>query len=480
MLAFGVVCVTRGARAQLAPAPAHSGPPALTHLPAEQDWRYFSRTERRGAALNRMKYMPLGAGGDAYLSLGGEVRPWYHVFRNEVWGAAPTDRDGFLLQRYSLHADVHASRRVRAFVELKSGLEDGRAGGPRPVDEDRFDLNQAFLELSSASRRDVHAAGTAAAGPSTAHVRVGRQELDAGSGRMVSVREGPNVRIGWDGVRATTHADGWRVDAWGVRPLNTRPGVWDDARPAGGAFWAVYASRPIWGGPATTGDLYYMGTAKRDAHYDRGRGLGRERRHTLVVRAARAATPHATVDYDLEGAVQWGRFATDAIRAWTIAASAGYSWHAVRLAPRLGVNVGAGSGDRAPGDRRENLFVAPAARGAYFGQSTPLGPGNLVGVSPNLTLALAPGLSLRGEWYAFWRQSARDGIYDVGGQPLRTGQSIRSRFVAAQSHAEAAWQIDRHLAVGVAYAYVHAGGFLRDTPPARHITYVSPRVTLRF
>ena len=43
-------------------------------------------------------------------------------------------------------------------MQLKSGLEAGRRSGPRPVDEDKLDVGQAFLDvaaLSSGERRLV-------------------------------------------------------------------------------------------------------------------------------------------------------------------------------------------------------------------------------------------------------------------------------------------------------------------------------------
>jgi hypothetical protein len=37
--------------------------------------------------------------------------------------------NAFLLQRYMLHSDWHLGKSFRVFVQLKSGLEDSRAGG---------------------------------------------------------------------------------------------------------------------------------------------------------------------------------------------------------------------------------------------------------------------------------------------------------------------------------------------------------------
>ena len=78
-----------------------------------------------------------------------------------------------------LHTDWHLGKYVRAFVQLKSGLESFRNGGPRPIDEKKLDFEAAFVEVGPAT------------GDNWVVLQAGRQELNYGSGRLVSVREGP-------------------------------------------------------------------------------------------------------------------------------------------------------------------------------------------------------------------------------------------------------------------------------------------------
>ena len=48
-----------------------------------------------------------------------------------------------------LHVDAHFGEHVRTFVDFKSGLNTGRIGGPRPIDEKKLDFASAFLELGT-------------------------------------------------------------------------------------------------------------------------------------------------------------------------------------------------------------------------------------------------------------------------------------------------------------------------------------------
>ena len=48
-----------------------------------------------------------------------------------------------------LHTDWHFGKHFRTYVELKSGLESFRKGGPRPIDEKKLDFEEAFVELGT-------------------------------------------------------------------------------------------------------------------------------------------------------------------------------------------------------------------------------------------------------------------------------------------------------------------------------------------
>ena len=188
----------------------------------EEDWRAL-RGVARTDLWDPVKYVPLSADGTSSLSLGGEARLTYERFGNPNFGLTPPDPDGYLLERYLLHTDVRAGSRVRVWTEFNSSFENGRIGGPRPViDEDKLDLHQAFVDMT--------VGGT---GPSAVVLRVGRQEIALGSGRMYALREGPNVPLSFDGVRVIAHAGAWRLDGWAARPVETTPGVFDDgSRPS--------------------------------------------------------------------------------------------------------------------------------------------------------------------------------------------------------------------------------------------------------
>jgi hypothetical protein len=279
-------------------------PPTDLHrypLPTyEEDWRALQKSDRTDV-WDPIKFVPLSADGAISLSLGGEARATYERFGNPNFGLTPSDPAGYLLQRYLLHTDLRLGSRVRVWTEFNSSLENGRIGGPRPViDEDKLDLHQAFVDVT-----------VGATGPSAAVLRVGRQEIALGAGRMYALREGPNVPFSFDGVRVIAHAGPWRLDGWAARPVDTTPGVFDDGSAASFDVWGVYGSRVIALSTKGVGlDVYYMGLVRDAAHFDQG--TANENRHTFGARVW-----HRGVwAYDAEAMFQAGRFGSGDIRAW--------------------------------------------------------------------------------------------------------------------------------------------------------------------
>jgi alginate export protein len=133
------------------------------------------------------------------------------------------------------HVDFHAGQRFRFFGELNSSLEDGRTGGPRLLDEDKLDVHQGFLEFVVLKPQEN----------SSLTLRIGRQEMAFGSGRMVDLREGPNAPLSFDGLRLSWKSPAWHVDAFATRPIQNKPGIFDDPPQHDFAFWGLYATHPL-------------------------------------------------------------------------------------------------------------------------------------------------------------------------------------------------------------------------------------------
>jgi len=145
--------------------------PSYGLLRENEDWSFLKDKSLRRDFWDPLKYIPLGPNG-SYVTIGGDIREVAESVGNDNWGKQPY-KNTFALQRYMFHSDWHFGEHIRVFVQFKSGLENARQGGARPIDEKKLDFEAAYLELSTSDSANWIA------------LRVGRQEFNYGSGRLV-------------------------------------------------------------------------------------------------------------------------------------------------------------------------------------------------------------------------------------------------------------------------------------------------------
>jgi Alginate export len=71
-------------------------------------------------------------------------------------------------------------------------------------------------------------------------VRVGRQVMKYGSGRLIN--EGPNVRLSFDGGLARWETDDWRVDGFYARPVKHHFDSFNDHADGLRNVWSLHAT----------------------------------------------------------------------------------------------------------------------------------------------------------------------------------------------------------------------------------------------
>src|SRR3989440_3343987 len=357
-------------------------PPPFKQLRYDENYAHLRNLQRRADYLDAIKFISFNTNGDWYLTLGGEIRQRYEYYHNTLWGRGPQDDNGYLLQRYMIHADAHLGDYFRVFTQFKSGLEDGRTGGPRPTDRDDFDLNQGFFDVRLPwSEAD------------SLTVRLGRQELADGSSRLISAREGPNVRLAFDGAKTILKLSEWQIDAFAVKPVRTKVGVFDDDPDPNQKFWGLYAVTPVSWLAGANVDLYYLGLDRRNARFDQG--TAHEQRHSV---GTRIWSRKLAWDYNLEFVYQFGTFGSGDIRAWTAASDVGYTFEEAPLKPRLALKANITSGDDNPNNSHLQTFNPLFPRGSYFGEPALIGPANHIDVHPELDLALLKNVALMVDW----------------------------------------------------------------------------------
>lgn len=451
--------------------PSDEDAPQYRLLRQEESWHRVS--DRGNEGLHAHKYRPIGPEGTAFATIGGEVRTYARWYRNQDWGHGPA-QDGYVLQRIMLHGALETPREsgeayTRVFAQLKSGTVAGRKGPVYPTDKDLLGVNQAFLEM-----------GMSPQSGRTALLRVGRQELHYGAGRMIAVREGPNMRLGYDALLGRYSSNRWRADLFVAKPTESSPGTLDNGWMPGRTLWGAHLRRRA---PRLGMSVYYFGTDRAPSPQAPGR---RATRHTIGGRGHGQLGP---VGYDLEGAVQFGRqrssSATESadteetIRAWMLAGRLLYRLSSGAAQPTVGTLFDVSSGD-ARDTKSLGTFAAPYPSGRFTGAGSQLGPGNLLNLGPFVGFQFSSSLRLQLKGHIFWRLRDTDEIYAIWGAPLRSAPSTDARFVGTMPEMLLTWRAGAHTTAALEASHFRPGPLLKKTPPAKGLTHVGLRVTYRF
>jgi hypothetical protein len=412
----------------------------------EEDYQYLADETKRSDFWDPIKFIPLTTSKKTYLSLGGELRERYENTRNPSFDLFGNSHDDVLLHRLLLSADLHIGDEFRTFVQLGSYQESGRDKPVPTTDTDDLDLHQGFLEVT------LPVSDKASGG-----LRVGRQEMIFGSGRLVTIREGPNIRRSFDGARALYRSEDIDVDTFLVRTVELNEGIFDDQSDRNETFWGVYSVVPLADATGPHLDIYYLGLNRNPSFY--AAGTDDEHRHTV---GSRLWGIYEDFDYNVELMYQFGEFGRSDIRAWGASLDIGLTFPDLPFQPRIGLKADAESGDDNLKDNHLKTFNPLFPNNAYFSEAALGAPMNDIDVHPNVTLKLSDGLVLNLGWDVFWREQTEDAVYNANERPLPGTEGGGDSYVGNLVTIHAQWRPDRHLEFNADYTHFDAGDAIKN------------------
>lgn len=432
----------RPARSQPAPAEAipggRKGPPGVPQaIRWTEDWSKVPAPD--APFIEKIRHIPVDTDDDFYLSIGGEARVYYTDWHHSALGLRTGDSNDLVQSRLRLIGDLHLGPNLRAYVELGDNREYGEEFATTP-NRDKLDVYQAFVDVT---------VPLGDAGRIT--VRPGRFEMPLGNGKLVGVREGLNMRFTYQGVRATYILPGKvSVDAFATRPIEIRPGTFDDRGDPARSFHGVYVSAP--GAIAGFGaDLYWYEMNRESANLREGTGADDRNSY-----GARLWRRDANLDFDLEGTLQRGTFAQQDIKAWGVLFEAGYTWPALPMKPRLGLRANAFSGDHDLTDGKAGTFVAAAPRLPLFSEAAFFNFSNLMDLYPSVTVKPRDNVTIMAGPDFLWRQSKADGVY-IGPAGSSFAPYGGTRYIGTALNLEASWQTTKRLSFRLFETYFDPG-----------------------
>ncbi|MBV9016732.1 MAG: alginate export family protein [Alphaproteobacteria bacterium] len=487
----------------------------------EEDYSYLRDPNRSSDFFDPLKFIPLAADGDIYLTLNGEARFRYdntdHRNFAVATAASPSKQPGGLpiptpatgtstnelyKQRYALGADLHLGPNLRFYADLYHGQQTGHDVGPTiPGNQrDALGLVNGFGEVYGI----VDDAKTG--------FRAGRQEIFFGNDLQVRANVSTNLPSPvFDGFRVYRDWGPARIDAFAYNLVQFADGILQDRDNPHVNLWGVYGSydlpklAALPADERATVEPFYFGWRASPFAGGKGAGLYNDRalltgdrivaatgagfiasqdhRDTFGLRAYGAI---GDGDYDWQGAYQIGSYAGLRVDAFAVNTDTGYTFHAAPWKPRIGVHIDGASGgaNRASGTLQTYQPMYPNTQ--YLAPNNEFAPTNFYDLSPRISVTPLPTVTAEYYYSWIWRYSEGDAIYIGAPWPGAQGQNsyavtalIPGRSIGRQSDFRVTWTITPHLLALGEIGIFYPGNVLRAAG-GKTTTFLDANLTFRF
>lgn len=372
------------------------------------------------------------------LSFGASRRFQVESFINGEFDDNGNQDNIWYLNRFLAHAHLKVGKSFELFTELGSSLVTNK-DNISPVDKDELYLNQLFVKYKFTSNWDVAA---------------GRHNIRLGSGRLVDIREGPNVRRQFDFAELNYQTNNFTAKTFFSIPVQPTVGVFDnDYLNFDETFSGIYTTTNISG--ATNLDAYMFYQKDDQAVYNSG--IENERRVSF---GTRYFGKYKKFTFNNEAVYQFGEFGNQGISAWTLSLNIERQTNISGKEFGIGIKAEVISGDRNAVDNKMNTFDALYPRGGYFGRVARFGPSNLIDVHPYLNTAFKK-LKVEIDYAAFWRYSLEDGVYGAA-LTLDYPDLNNHRFIAHQIGVITGYELNKFINIELESNVIFPGAFLKD------------------
>lgn len=348
------------------------------------------------------------------------------------------DNGGLVFQYFRLNVRAAFEEKYEVFA---SGMDSRvySAHIKRTEQEDAFDLRQAYVSVNKVAG-------------SRFGLKVGRQELKYGKGRLIWSAAWTNRGNHYDAAVLRYRNGGWHADMFygsRVRYFDHSFNEWTRHDMVSGVYGGYQADK---NSPLV--ETYFLSN----------QNLGSIRtlnRHTVGVRA-RATAPGEIV-CELELPYQFGKSAGGEISAYAAHFDASRSFDAA-WNPRLNAAYNLATGDRTPGNRNHTFVPMFQSTHYSYGIMDFFRWQNMREAAVEVVLAPDKKWKIITATNFFWLDSYRDSWYDSAGKKLRTMAAGKARYYAGQEASlQTEYDLSGEIKLEAGYAHFFSGDYVKDT-----------------
>ena len=399
-----------------------------------------------------------------WLRFGGEYRSRPEGQYGLKYGSS---QDLYLLSRLRVNTTITPTRWLTFFGEMQDARVLFNQAIPNtPSNQDTWELRQAYVQLGSSKDGWMD-------------LRVGRQVLQFGNGRLIGPSDWTNTTRTFDAARLDIHHAGSEVALFASSVVVERDGVIDHHNEANNLYGAYGTLHRLL--PRATVEPYVFW---RLAHS--GSGLtsfsipGAVNEVTAGARVV--GTLPGSLDYEVEMNRQTGSIGTRSIGAWSGLWIFGKTFQSIATTPRIFIESNYASGNKNPAGNTWGTFdqLYPSAHDK-LGFADQIGRRNIQQIRTGVEETLARKWRLSQHFESFWLATTHDALYaNAGGVAIAADPAAPSRHVGDELDLIADYRFSKGLIFGIGYARIFAGSFLEHTSPGKDFSYPFFYLTYRF
>ena len=380
---------------------------------------------------------------DPSFSFGGELRARVRTFDNINFGDIDATSDTYVNLRGYLYGDLKINNYIGLHAQILSAATFGK-NDLSASDEDLLAVGELYTDIRF--------------GDLPVQLRIGRQSMGFGSGRLIGASDGPNVAKKYDGIRTTFSFEKVTGDFMLASIVNYKQGVLDDRigkdKIAYGSYWAFGIN------DNQSFDIYFFGNSLKDVTFKET--VADENRYSIGSRFVKTGSFNS----DIEGMTQFGTYGDQKIFAYMFSASVGYNWDKTKLKPGVKISGSIFSGKRDSTDNRIEIF-RPIYSRPPVNFMAPFGPSNIMLLIPEGSFEVTPDLKISLRYYWVWRLFKNDGLYNNQLSSMtRCSDSLdndEGMFVTDGFNLQIAYNITESLNLGLIGGYFFPGKYIRNT-----------------
>jgi len=377
---------------------------------------------------------------------------------------APGDDESYALNRFRLGMRLQPVQWFSIYSEVQDARVFFQKPPIVPPNENTWDLHQAYIVLGGGEDEPFG-------------MKVGRQEVNFGAGRLIGRSDWRNAGRTFDGALVSLRRHLLRMTAFSLSRVN----------PVAHGFshhQAGNVTHGLYGGidkliPHSVVEPYVFWKLAPGAWTESGLPA-KVNEKILGVRWAGLYT--ASVDYSAEFAAETGTIGGDTIGAEMLSLVGGFTMTEFHGRPRFFAEYFYASGDRTPGDGRHGTWdqLNPTHHDRN-GIADQVGFQNLKELRFGSRVFATRNWTIGAEYNDWYLASARDGLYDLYQNVVAIDPSGRSgTHIGQEAGLETSYRLNREIDLGAGIGRIFPGAFLKKQTPGASNTYVYVMLGYKF